>query len=592
MPNIIDRLNRAIDIEYDAKNQELKEISKLSLEERVLKGETIINVSASFIPLRSEGTTLHFNKVIVRCPDNMSKFRETTPVILSGHGCNFKLEIIQDNNTEMVLEDDYNLLSVPVTLNNRTGWQIDSAAVDIRGTVKKSTSILSYNQASFNQISGILSGKILPKFNEARVQKAKQIVQQTSLDSSQKEAFIKAFSSENYFLIQGPPGSGKTWLLAHLAHEFAKEGNKVLVTAFTHTAINNALQKTSTLTHYDHIVKVGKRAQMEGLNYDGSTAKNWADFSRSGYNNYSSGIIVGATCYAPHTKKLSFMDWDVVIIDEAGQLSIPLAVAAMVKGKKIILIGDHKQLPPIISGEQDDIEFTKSIFEHLFNFAPGQMLNVTYRMNAEINRFPSNQFYNGKLLPASKNADWVLEIPNKFEKYSEILDKNKPEVLYCHFHHSDHSRSDYEAELVAKFVNEYLNNGVNPSDIAIITPFRAQVRHIKKSLALIDGYNNFEDRLFVDTIERIQGQERDIIIYSLTTSDPVKAEHRADFFFNPNRFNVALTRAKKKRIVIANQDLFEYESKDPYLNSLIKNFKDFYEEAYVVQETVEAEDLY
>lgn len=414
----------------------------------------------------------------------------------------------------------------------------------------------------------------------------------TKLNKSQKEAFIKAYSTENFFLIQGPPGSGKTWLLAHLAIEFAKEGKKILVTASTHTAINNALQKASTLSHYPHIIKVGTKIQAEGLNYNGSDAKNFSDFRNKGYSNDSHGIIVGATCYSPHTKKLEFMDWDVIIIDEAGQLSIPLAMAAMVKGKKFIFIGDHKQLPPIISSNQDDVVFTKSIFEQLFQFHAGLMLNTTYRMNKEINRFPSKQFYGGLLVPEEKNANWILNIPNNFNKHQKILDITKPDVLFCHHHQSHYSRSEYEAEMIAEFVEEFIKNGIDPNEIAVITPFRAQCRQIKNTLAGLAIYDHIKDKIFVDTIERIQGQERDIVIYSLATSDPLKAEQRADFFYNPNRFNVALTRARKKRIVIGNKNLFEYESKDSKLNLLIQNFKEFFKDAYVIEELTETADLF
>jgi DNA replication ATP-dependent helicase Dna2 len=96
------------------------------------------------------------------------------------------------------------------------------------------------------------------------------------------------------------------------------------------------------------------------------------------------------------------MDWDVIIFDEAGQLSIPLAIAAMVKGSKFIFIGDHKQLPPIIAENHTDVVFQKSIFEHLHQFHPGIMLDITYRMNKWINEFPSKQFYNSRLKPEKK----------------------------------------------------------------------------------------------------------------------------------------------------------------------------------------------
>jgi DNA replication ATP-dependent helicase Dna2 len=594
MENLIQRLNLAIDAEYDAKNQEAKDLLTLPIETRVLKGNTITKVTArSFYSLGQDNSaTISFNKTIVTCNDNISKFREGSPVILSGYGKEFKFDIIEDNGDEMILEETYYSYSIPSNLNGASDWQIDEASVDIRHIVKNSTAILTADPNKLQYLSGILNGTILPSFSFARTQKAIKIAEGTSLNHSQREAFVKAYSAENYFLIQGPPGSGKTWLLAHLAIEFAKEGNKVLVAASTHTAINNALQKTSTLTHYPDIIKVGTKIQSEGLKYNGSEAKNVADFRNKGYSNQSTGIIVGATCYSPHTKKLEFMDWDVIIIDEAGQLSIPLAMAAMVKGKKFIFIGDHKQLPPIISDNQDDVVFTKSIFEHLFQFAPGLMLNTTYRMNKEINRFPSKQFYGGMLLPEAKNADWILNIPNNFDKHQAILDITKPEVLFCHHHQSHYSRSEFEAEMIAEFVEEFIKKGIDPDEIAVITPFRAQIRQINKSLASLEIYDQIKYKLFVDVIERIQGQERDIVIYSLATSDPIKAEQRAEFFFNPNRFNVALTRAKKKRIVIGNKSLFEYESKDSKLNLLIQNFKDFFNDSYVVEEKPETEDLF
>lgn len=594
MKNLIQRLNLAIDAEYDAKNQEAKDLLTLPIETRVLKGNSITKVTARSFKLigQENSSTISFNKVIVTCIDNTSKFREGSRVELSGYGRNFKFEIIEDHNDEMILEENYNQYSIPANLNGASDWQIDEATVDIRHIVKNSTAILTSDPNKLRYLSGILNGSILPSFSSARAQKAIKIAEGTELNQSQKEAFVKAYSTENYFLIQGPPGSGKTWLLAHLAIEFAKEGNKVLVTASTHTAINNALQKTSTLSHSPDIIKVGNKIQSDGLYYNGSDAKNIPDFRRSGYGDTSSGIIVGATCYAPHTRKLDFMNWDVIIIDEAGQLSIPLAMAAMVKGKKFIFIGDHKQLPPILSDNQDDIVFTKSIFEHLFQFAPGLMLNTTYRMNKEINRFPGRQFYDGMLLPEAKNANWILNIPNNFDRHQAILDSTKPEVLFCHHHQSHYSRSEYEAEMIAEFVEEFIKKGISPDEIAIITPFRAQMRQIKKSLSSLKIYDQIKDKLFVDTIERIQGQERDIVIYSLATSDPVKAEQRADFFFNPNRFNVALTRAKKKRIVIGNKSLFEYVSKDDQVNLLIQNFKDFYNDSSVVEEYTETEDLF
>lgn len=592
MDSLIDRLDKAIDHEYDWKIQEAAEALKAPISERIKKGDTIENVFAEFIPNYRNNENIVFTRVKIKCDDNRSKFRETTPVILSGHGVSFKLDVLEDNDSEMILEVGFGSMEIHQSLNKKNGWIINEDVVDIRHIVKKSIFILKTNNEKYNLINGIFEGKILPDIPPKELKKGKKLALKTKLNPTQKEAFALAYATKNYFLIQGPPGTGKTWLLAHLALQFAIEGKKVFITAPTHTAINNALQKCSTLSQYPHIIKVGKSNQKEGLNYDGSTAKNTPDFRNTSYTNNSKGIIVGATCYSPHTRKLEFMEWDVIIIDEAGQLSIPLAVAAMVKGSKYIFIGDHKQLPPIVAENHPDSVFQKSIFEHLHQFHSGIMLDITYRMNKWINDFPSRKFYGGMLVPHEKNKEWLLDIHNNFNKHNEILDKNKPEVLYCHFHESNEARSVYEADIISEFIEEYMKQGVNPDNIAIITPFRAQVRQIKKSLMRLDNYNQFKDHLFLDTVERLQGQERDIVIFSLATSNPIKALQRVTFFFNPNRFNVAITRAKKKRIVIGHENLFKLSTNNKEVDEMIDLFRDFYNCSYKVFEKIETEDLF
>jgi len=584
MENLIERLNEAIDIEYDTKNTEINNLGTLPLKERILKGDSIGNLQATFLPIKLGAGEISFKQVTVTCEDNLSKFRDGSPVILKRDNYSFELNVLKDDGETLILLSGYSMYGVPSHLDGSNGWELTVAKVDIRHIVKKSTEILDNDQEKKSYISGIFSGSISPNILTKENDRAVNLVENTNLNPTQKLAFTKAYATKNYYLIQGPPGSGKTLLLAHLAVEFAKEGKKVLITASTHTAINNALQKASILSQYPHIIKVGKSHQKESLNDNGSTAKNIPNFKGSGYDNNSKGIIVGATCYSPQTRKLEFMDWDVIIVDEAGQLSVPLATAAMVKGKKYIFIGDHKQLPPIISEGQNDPIFSKSVFEVLFEHAPGVMLDTTYRMNKGINRFPSNQFYGGNLKSNFLNENWLLETDRPFRNHQNILDPNLPEVLYCHFHNSPNTRSIYEADLTADLVVELLFSGVSASEIACITPYRAQVRQLKK--ALVNKNIEAEDleQIFVDTIEKIQGQERDVIIYSLATSDPIKAKQRAEFFFNSNRLNVALTRARKKRIVLASKKTFELEADDPKLEKLINVFKAFYNDAHKVYE--------
>ena len=132
------------------------------------------------------------------------------------------------------------------------------------------------------------------------------------------------------------------------------------------------------------------------------------------------------------------------------------------------------------------------------------------------------------------------------------------EVLYLHHEFDSLGRSPYESKLVADIVYDLTSNGVKLEDLAVITPYRAQVREVKKALVkkgILD--EDSLDDVFVDTIERMQGQEKDYVIFTLANSNPSEVEDRLEFFYSPNRLNVAITRAKTKCIVIANEKVFQ-----------------------------------
>ena len=596
--DLINRLNIAIDIEYDSMNEEQEKLKKLPIEERVLKGDSILINKIVLVdpmekPIGSEQTPFGlailsdpnyfwFLEVKAYCSHNISKLRKGTPVFLKNDKYCFDLVVSEENEKELILKPDRHFREIEKNYETLNGWYLDIYSIDLRNVLKKATSYLTYNDDKRELLKGIFWGKIRPSYSKEKIDFAKAILKDTELNDKQKEAFLSGYSSENYCLIQGPPGTGKTWLLAHLAIQFAKEGKKILITALTHTAINNALDKCLKLTKEVPIFKVGKEHHFEGLNLNRPNIQAGEYHDYSYFIDQGMGIIVGATCYAPFTQKLESEEWDIVIIDEAGQVSIPLAVAAMAKGEKYIFIGDHKQLPPILSNKHQDKVFTKSIFEHLFQFDKGVMLEKTYRMNNSICNFPSKEFYEGRLIPDERNADWILEINNEF-KNRNILDITKPEILVLHNVSSTDTRSEFEADLITKLVFEYIEKGIKPKDIAIITPLRAQVRQIKNSLSQNPGYSRVKRHLFIDTVERIQGQERDVVFYSLAISDPIKLMQRPEFYFNPNRLNVALTRAKKKRIVIANKALFEQRFEDEKIQIYFKVFTDFFEQSNAVE---------
>lgn len=242
------------------------------------------------------------------------------------------------------------------------------------------------------------------------------------------------------------------------------------------------------------------------------------------------------------------IEFDVAIIDEAGQATIPSILIPINKSKKFILAGDHKQLPPTIKSNKAK-QLENTLFEDLITNFPNQniMLNIQHRMNNELMEFPNKMFYNNKLKTDKKAKENYLNI--KLPNY----DINYPLVFIdtCNRNNEEHylkkskSPVNYlEVKIVLSLVKQYLNKNISKNDIGIITPYSNQVKLIKKKVPVE-----------VNTVDGFQGKEKEIIIISNVRSN---LKNNVGFLDNPKRLNVALTRAKKKMIIIGNSKTLQY----------------------------------
>ena len=264
---------------------------------------------------------------------------------------------------------------------------------------------------------------------------------------------------------------------------------------------------------------------------------------------------------------LSNIQFDIAIIDEASQATIPSVLIPINKAEKFVLIGDHKQLPPVIFN--NNTEYLKtSLFEELIINYEGQSeeLLIQYRMNKLLMEFPNRKFYENKLKCSKKSKNYYLNcgVLEKYDSSSPLVfidtskhENNKESTL-------DYSHSyinDLEIEIVLDIIKMYLNNGINPKNIGVISPYANQVRTINK-----------KTNVDVKSVDGFQGGEKDIIIISL-----VRSNNNGDIGFlkDMRRLNVSLTRAKKKLMIIGNRETLK-------INKDYKEFLEFCEQfAYI-----------
>ncbi len=384
------------------------------------------------------------------------------------------------------------------------------------------------------------------------------------LNEDQEAAVRDALDSPTYHLIHGPPGTGKTRVLARLIQICLDRGERVLVTCPTNVALDRLLIAVMNLGS-KNFLRLGGRSSASGEFLEaqksiGNPPVLLEDFCRAHpeFPDFSERIartmLIGATAYqiAAHSFFIR-QRFDRVVVDEAGQLDEPATLAPITLAPKFILGGDHFQLPPVVkarhnaTSSEDNGGLEQSLFERLFRTSPDSRisrLKTQYRMNSEIQEIPSRIFYNGSLVPSADVARRRLNIkPGQVadKDISKIVDPDLP-VVFVDVPGEDSGKArTEEAEVACKIVEALLALGVPSHDVGIITPYRAQQALIRSLLSL----HHEPSALSVDTVDRFQGGEREVIILSLARSDGVTS-----FLADRKRLNVSLSRARSKLILL------------------------------------------
>ena len=569
--DVLKEFQAAIEIEFAKNLKDFEEQKKLPLDERVAKGVTMTNLRVEMdffdgVPNQwcnpLPGSKEYISSVKIFCDNNISKFKEGSSVVLSNGSYRFEMDIEEDSTENFILKpNDFNVKHCYIDSDNypKNNWEINAISTDISTKLLLTAAeVLKNNQSTLLKIENFLNGRTKNTYQGFSQEVG-------YLNASQNKAYLKAINASEFCIIQGPPGTGKTETIGNIVKHLVDSGLKVFVTAPTHTAINNCLNAVaSKIKDNTKVIKIGEKASNKEVQENPYVGKK-SRVTYAGYinnANYSQkGIAIGSTAYSlcyPGSKKLDGWKFDVCIIDEAAQLSIPLSIAAMCRTGKYIFVGDHKQLDPIIPKGSNNEMFAESIFSRLARIYPKDinLLNTSYRLNKSLIKIPNTLFYDNLLQSATTTQEDNATYQGNH--HAEILN-SEPHQLILHNVFDASGRSPHEAKLVAELVSDLLQNGVNIKDIGIMSPFRAQVREIKKEVkkVLPRTITKPFDTLLVDTVDGMQGQERNYIIYSFANSHPLESMRRLDFFYSPNRLNVAITRAIKKCFVISNYKVFD-----------------------------------
>jgi DNA replication ATP-dependent helicase Dna2 len=555
------KIRRFVEDEADMQLSALERQWSRPLHERVANGWAIEG-------LRME----RFQNGIVRltCATNDSRFREGDLVILHRDNPKDKDALHFDLQYDGELELDASLIrgNEVALLANPDDWIMDQDWFDASPFYLSALDKVADSQLGRSTILPLLQSTLAPKIDYARYERAKETLEDTGLNESQVESVAMSYATDVLHLIQGPPGTGKTLMLAHLAKLLVQDGMRVFVTALTHRAIHNALNKIPLVDVNILVCKIGEERHTGDLQ-----VPNFESFDQSRFGENKGGYVVGATPFALQSKRLANVEFDVVLFDEASQITLPLAIMGMLAGSKYIFIGDENQLPPVTVFSAPDIKQI-SIFDYLSGRGNETMLNITYRLNDVLTDWPSRTFYRNELKPSQAAAHRRLHLSPEATRWDFVLDPESPAVFLDLCHQNTTVRSRIEAEVVVELILSLLVHEVSPEDIGVVVPYRAQSRLIRSLIRRIVEDEETIKKLVVDTVERMQGQEREVVIVSFATASPKFAAQMADFLFQPRRLNVAVTRPRTKLILVGSHHMLDADKFDPAITERMDMLRD------------------
>jgi superfamily I DNA and/or RNA helicase len=462
------------------------------------------------------------------------------------------------------------------------------------------------NDEDFVHLRSVLIGEAQPSFRDLR---------HTSmpwLNASQNAAVAKVLNARETAIVHGPPGTGKTTTLVEAISETLKRELQVLVCAPSNAAvdwiseqlfrrgipvlrignplrINDVMMQCSYeyryANHPDYLELFGVRSAIREIKSHPRLGEKEHNQIRKLQHRemelevkireelFANSGVIACTLIGSANRLLERRHFGTVFIDEAAQALEAACWTAILKADRVVFAGDHQQLPPTVKCKEAGHEgLERTLMQKVVKSKPScvTLLDVQYRMNQDIMEFSSRHFYHGKL-----KAD-----PSVAERLVSPIDKPLMwiDTSLCDFGEQQSrslSRSNHEeAKLLMKTLMDYVKLiGMEhllreQTDFGIISPYKAQVRLLRKYLRNNKMLKPLRHQISVNTVDGFQGQERDVILISMVRDNE---SGNIGFLNDLRRMNVAITRARMKLIIFGNAETL---SKTKFYEKLVAYFED------------------
>lgn len=594
------RLLRLLEIEAEAEARQTAErVRRMAGEDAERRGESLVNLvirdrfaglggrTLVVLAKRSESEKLPWTRLSIGSPILLTEEDSRADLGLRG--------VVSERNASNI---EVALAGAWYPEDDAATYRVDLSGDEVarerqRAALERASGARGDRLADLRQV---LLGEKAPEFRNIDPPP----LPESMLNASQQEAIVFALSAADVAVIHGPPGTGKTTTVVELIRHAIRNGDRVLACAPSNLAVDNMFERL--LAAGEKAIRLGHPARVQpglrehtlDLMVDAhrdirlarklvreaealrdkagrftrakpapgarremrDEAKRLVEDARRLEMQVVQQILDSATVLCSTTTGLDSeilgqRRFDLAVIDEACQSTEPGCWIPLLRSDRLVMAGDHCQLPPTVVSQQAANErFNVSLLERLIEHHGDNIarrLNVQYRMHQAIMDFSSSEFYEGALIADSAVVGHRLcDLPSVSS--NQLTDEPILFIDTAGAGYDEQTEPDgesrlnpREAELVGARVEALIDAGVSPSDIAVITPYAAQVRLLRDQL--LDEYANLE----IDTVDGFQGREKEAIVISLVRSN---SNGEIGFLGDVRRMNVALTRARRKLVVI------------------------------------------